>query len=85
MLLPNTTTNEAWDMAERIRRSVAQSPITVGEDCSLEMTLSIGISSVVPDTRVSDLTSLGEGLLSDADTALYRAKSEGRNCVQLSA
>lgn len=85
VLLPNTTTNEAWDMAERIRRSVARSPINVGEDCSIDMTLSIGISSVIPDTRVSDLSSLGEGLLSDADMALYRAKSEGRNCVQLSA
>ena len=85
VLLPNTTTNEALDMAERIRQSVAQSPIKVGNDCSLDMTLSIGIASLIPDRAEADLMALGESLLSEADTALYQAKSEGRNCVQVSA
>ena len=83
VLLPNTTTKEALDMAERIRQSVAQSPIEVGRDCSLDMTLSIGIASLIPDRAEGDLMSMGESLLSEADTALYRAKSEGRNCVQI--
>jgi len=84
VLLPNTTTNEALDMAERIWQSVARPPIEVGDECSLDMTLSIGIAGLNPDREHADLMSLGEGLLSEADVALYRAKSEGRNCVQLS-
>lgn len=84
VLLPNTKTSEALDMAERIRQSVARTPIRVGDACSLYMTLSIGIASLIPDREEADLNSLGEGLLTQADVALYRAKSAGRNCVQLS-
>jgi two-component system cell cycle response regulator len=73
VLLPETTSTESRNFAERILRRVATHDF--GEQGHpVRVTISIGIASF-PDERVSD----GESLLRLADTHLYRAKTDGRN------
>ncbi len=72
-LLPETTSTESRNFAERILRRVAT--YDFGETGRpVRVTISIGIASY-PDERVTD----GESLLRLADSHLYRAKSDGRN------
>jgi two-component system cell cycle response regulator len=73
VLLPETTTAESRNFAERILRRVSAHDFGESGD-AVRVTISIGIASY-PDERVSD----GESLLHLADTHLYRAKSDGRN------
>ena len=61
-------------MAERIRKS-AEKRIIKAYDTTLNVTLSIGIAIFPSDGK------LLEELMDKADWALYRAKSQGRNCV----
>jgi two-component system, cell cycle response regulator len=73
VLLPETTSAESRNFAERILRRVATHDF--GEQGKpVRVTISVGIASY-PDERVSD----GESLLRLADSHLYRAKSDGRN------
>jgi two-component system cell cycle response regulator len=73
VLLPETTSTESRNFAERVLRRVATHDF--GETGQpVRVTISIGIASF-PDERVSD----GESLLRLADTHLYRAKTDGRN------
>jgi two-component system cell cycle response regulator len=73
VLLPETTSAESRNFAERILRRVSTHDF--GEPGRpVRVTISIGIASY-PDERVSD----GESLLRLADSHLYRAKTDGRN------
>lgn len=69
IILPETTANEAYTVAERLRLDVASQPV---EDIG-RITISLGISTV-PDSA-SDKDSLIES----ADTAMYQAKARGKN------
>jgi len=74
VLLPSTTENEAWRLAERLRQAYAKMTLDLREE-SLNSTISIG---------VADSTSIGlkfSSLVAAADQALYRAKQDGRNLV----
>jgi two-component system cell cycle response regulator len=73
VLLPETTSAESRNFAERILRRVATHDFGEAGQ-SVRVTISIGIATF-PDERVSD----GESLLRLADSHLYRAKSDGRN------
>jgi two-component system cell cycle response regulator len=73
VLLPETTSAESRNFAERILRRVATHDF--GETGKpVRVTISVGIASY-PDERVTD----GESLLKLADNHLYRAKTDGRN------
>jgi diguanylate cyclase (GGDEF)-like protein len=72
LVLPDCDSEQARSVAERVRAAVGDSCI---DQIHRHMTLSVGVSSTA---EVSDS---GDALLSAADTALYRAKSWGRNCV----
>jgi two-component system cell cycle response regulator len=73
VLLPETTSAESRNFAERILKRVATHDF--GESSKpVRVTISIGIASY-PGERVTD----GESLLRLADNHLYRAKSDGRN------
>lgn len=77
ILLPNTESPHAAELAERIRERLEQ--IGVPHEASLagkRLTASFGVAAMVPGENLAP-----ERLLRMADTALYRAKHAGRNRV----
>lgn len=82
VLLPGTSREVARRLGERIREAVSRTPVEFIEGQAVKMTVSIGVASVQPSRDSEDLAAAGERLLADADAALYRAKSDGRNCVR---
>lgn len=82
VLLPGTSTDVAAKLGERIRDTISHSRIEVSDDQSVEVTVSIGVASVIPARDVKNLERVGDRLLASADAALYEAKKDGRNCVR---
>ncbi|WP_455221824.1 DUF484 family protein [Kaarinaea lacus] len=83
VLLANTPEQIAWDVAERIRRSVDQYTFHLPEtDKSIHISVSIGIATLAALQGLEDVSKLGRILVENADHALYDAKSDGRNCVR---
>ncbi|GAB3192709.1 GGDEF domain-containing protein [Hydrogenophaga aquatica] len=78
VLLPNISGLEAVQVAERMRLSVATSEMLVNGE-QLRYTASFGVAEF--DPKELSLSSF----LSRADDALYRAKRNGRNRVELAA
>ncbi len=74
VILPETTSDEAARVAERIRAEASGSTFQAG-DSGVAITVSIGISTI--DDRDADLAAC----LKRADQALYQAKAAGRNTV----
>jgi diguanylate cyclase (GGDEF)-like protein len=75
VLLPETPSGGARVVAEKIRNSMRGAPFTSTSGEPLSVTVSVGISTYPEDGTVA------EELLRRADTAMYRAKSEGRDRV----
>lgn len=75
VLLPETDMEEAFSIAERVRKAVHESLDTdAGSTDEPPITISVGIANM----KASDTL---EALLNDADSALYRAKLQGRDRV----
>ncbi|MFL5918219.1 MAG: diguanylate cyclase [Gaiellaceae bacterium] len=76
ILLPETPPEQAMEIAERIRRAVAQRPFDVETSSEpIRATVSIGVAGYPKDG-----TDANE-LIHQADLAVYRAKLQGRNRV----
>jgi diguanylate cyclase (GGDEF)-like protein len=77
VLLPGAALEQAMVVAERVRSALASKPLAVGENKStfVAVTLSLGVAQM---RRGDTLATLAQA----ADAALYRAKSDGRNCVR---
>jgi diguanylate cyclase (GGDEF)-like protein len=73
VLLPEADAEGAHAIAERIRTRVAGIEVTAGER-SMSTTVSIGVSCY-PEDHADSI----EGLIDNADRALYAAKKSGRN------
>lgn len=73
LILPNTHLDGAVQVAERICKSTAKSPVQF-DDKSISMTVSIGIATYLD-------TENAKRFFSRADGALYSAKAKGRNQV----
>jgi len=75
--MPDTSTDDACLVAERLRKSIASKPfaITHESESKIDVTVSIGIATLSP--RLSTSATLIEA----ADRALYQSKHEGRNRV----
>lgn len=81
-LLTNIDGDKAFEIAERIRKTVENLVIKY-HDTSISITVSIGLATHVPD-RMS-LTKSDDAvirLIKAADAALYKAKRNGRNRVE---
>lgn len=76
ILMPGTDLQEATQAAERMRRQVEQSALSLAEG-SCRYTASFGVAAFR-----SDMPTLAS-LLGRADAALYRAKAGGRNRVEV--
>jgi diguanylate cyclase (GGDEF)-like protein len=74
VILTETDLDSAKFAAERIRQAIETKTVSVYDE-SLKITISIGISAF-PD-NAEDLNSL----IDKADSALYKAKEQGRNRV----
>ena len=85
ILLAGAESAHALKLAERIHHSVASAPIRVHGGAHITVTLSIGLATARPQPRSHDYRALAERLIAEADAALYRAKSAGRNRVEVSA
>jgi diguanylate cyclase (GGDEF)-like protein len=75
ILLPETGSQKALEVAERLCRAVAATEVPVPGKPALRFTASIGVATLAPDDF-----SIG-AVLGRADLALYEAKSAGRNRV----
>lgn len=73
IILPGTNQTEAKNMAERSRQAI-ESSRTVVADIALSCTVSIGVVQWSVGTTLQQL-------VKQADDMLYKAKSNGRNCV----
>ncbi|HYF92051.1 MAG TPA: diguanylate cyclase [Symbiobacteriaceae bacterium] len=72
-MLPGVDKEEAFHLAERLRRAVGHHPFAIGQERPIHVTLCIGVSGAPLDG--TNLTLLAER----ADQALYQAKNAGRN------
>jgi diguanylate cyclase (GGDEF)-like protein len=79
LLLPNTKKESAFIIAEKIRKNVESSIIHLQND-TLQYTISIGVA----DVHFKDELNI-EKALKRADEALYIAKNNGKNQVQISS
>ncbi len=75
ILLVDTGLRGGMHVAERIRRTVAETLFEGSGGAPIRLTISIGVATFPDHSRHRD------GLLDVADKAMYRAKSKGRNCV----
>lgn len=76
VLLPETGMDMAIEVAERLRKEVAATEVSLPGRGTLHFTISVGISSI--DASDPDFASIVER----ADQAMYHAKRSGRNQVQ---
>jgi len=79
ILLPNTDTSGAVEVAERIQQTISNLAILHPlSTISPYVTTSLGITSMIPTADISP-----ESLISQADQALYLAKNQGRDRFQI--
>jgi two-component system, cell cycle response regulator len=85
IVLPHGSVTDGERVAQRVLEAVRGTPIVVASQRSEVITLSIGVASACPAAQgTRDFGELAEKLISEADSALYRAKSAGRNRVEAS-
>ena len=77
MVLYNTQPDDALVVADRVRETLSKVPIQFGGQ-TFHITMSLGIATMYPDDAISR-----EELIDQADKALYRGKSAGRNCCRI--
>jgi diguanylate cyclase (GGDEF)-like protein len=76
IILPSTDRLAAFEMAERLRRSVEERKVEHAGSPYNVVTISIGCATVIPERGANMST-----LVDAADQALYEAKRSGRNRV----
>lgn len=77
IILPETKSDKALELAERLRSEISALKINTSSRDFLTFTASIGVAELsTNDTNFSDT-------LQRADKALYQAKRQGRNCVEI--
>ncbi len=72
VICPEADCQSAQALGEKLRRAIAAKPLAE----HIGATISVGVAEFNPNTST-------DSLLEAADTALYQAKHQGRNCVAL--
>ena len=75
IILPNTSSSEAYNNAERICKAVGEKSFQFTSNSSGNVTISVGVSTY-PDNAEN-----AQDLIEYADKGLYYAKEHGRNQV----
>lgn len=78
VILPNTTKEQAGNIAKRIQSSLSFNRFEKEEFSDIRVSLSIGIAQWEPGMSASDLTEW-------ADKAMYSSKNKGKNQMTLSS
>lgn len=81
IILPETDTDGARIIAERVRKEIETSRIKIDDMVELNLTVSLGIACMPSGNQFPDI----DKLLQEADDALYRSKASGRNCISVSS
>lgn len=81
MVLVEAAINDGEKVAARVLHAVRHQPLIITKDVSETVTLSIGVAAAHPGPGTRDYKVLAERLIAEADAALYRAKSAGRNRI----
>jgi diguanylate cyclase (GGDEF)-like protein len=84
MVLSQATLTEGERVAARVLHAVRNLPVAIGSTTAETVTLSIGVAVATPGPGLRDYKVLAERLIAEADAALYRAKSAGRNRIATS-
>jgi diguanylate cyclase (GGDEF)-like protein len=77
ILLANTSSQAAYEIAERIRSKIANTDFAISSTQSLNVTLSIGLATLDVNNGIHTT----QQLINSADQAVYVAKESGRNRV----
>ncbi|MBU3917311.1 GGDEF domain-containing protein, partial [bacterium] len=77
VLLPDTNSTRAFELTEILRKKMEKGSIKFNR-FDIKATISFGVASVVPNYTDSSTT-----LISRADAALYKAKMNGRNRIEV--
>jgi diguanylate cyclase (GGDEF)-like protein len=78
IMLPETSKEEALIVCERIRKSVAMTPMVDEKENTVgTISVTIGLASFPEDADTKD------DLIDNADKALYQGKRAGKNCIFL--
>ncbi len=77
VLLPDTDDEVALELAERFRRALRRTPVTVVRGHDIAVTGSVGVATAAPDPVTGRPDT--ERLVAEADRALYQAKAQGRD------
>lgn len=83
VLAPALSAEQAHALAERIRHAVSAKPVEFAPEAQHTLTVSIGIAVMQMGQQRLDFKEAAERLLTEADSALYKAKEGGRNRAEL--
>jgi two-component system, cell cycle response regulator len=84
LVLSEAAITDGEKVAARVLHAVRHQPVVIGKAAAETVTLSIGVASATPGPGMRDYKVLAERLMAEADAALYRAKSAGRNRIATS-
>jgi two-component system, cell cycle response regulator len=84
IVLPQGGIGDGERVAARVLEAVSSQAVSIGGHAQEKVTLSIGVAVAAPDQSTRDFKAVADRLIAEADAALYRAKSAGRNRVAVS-
>jgi two-component system cell cycle response regulator len=77
VVLPETDTEGALQVADRIRNTIASRPFRIGENAQVNLTGSIGIASFPAHAITKD------DLIRQADRAMFTIKNQSKNAIAI--
>ena len=79
VILPKCGMNEVMIVAERLKKSISNQNFDLNNE-SIKVTISIGATNIIPDSIKIDQ----DFIIQLVDTALYKAKKNGRDRIEFS-